>query len=128
MSKLGQKYRAKSSELINHMVSVGSALISERLGVDKEIATELARDFAHRLATDFGGQLFYFPKDMAMTLTTRDRRLWEAFTGSNHNDLARQFGLSIGQVYKILDLVRREELARRQGKLFAVEDPADRAA
>lgn len=125
MSKRGQKFRLKSSELINHMVSVGRALISQRLGVDETVATELARDYAHELATHFGGQLFYFPKDLAFTLSSRDRKIYEAFNGTNHEDLARQHGLGIQQIYKILEQVRREEVARRQGRLFEVDDASD---
>lgn len=125
-TKRGQKFRLKSAELINHMVSVGRALMVERLGVDEEVATELARDYAHELATHFGGQLFYFPMDLAFTLSKRDREIFERFNGHNHEALAREYRLSVQHIYKVVEQVRREETARRQGKLFAIDDGADR--
>lgn len=128
MSKRGQKFRLRTSALLEHVVASGRKLLVERLAIDGDLATEIAREWAHELAREFGGQLVYFPKDLAFQLTARDRQLWEAFNGTNHDELARRFGLSLQQVYKIVDLVRREELARRQGRLFALDDQADKAA
>lgn len=123
----GQKFRMKSSALLEHVVAVGRQLLTERLGLDEAVATDIARDYAHELARHFGGQLFYFPMDLAGTLSRRDREIFERFNGTNHEALARDFHCSVQQIYKIVDQVRREELARRQGRLFAVDD-TDRAA
>ncbi len=127
MSNRGQKYRMKSSALLEHVVAVGRKLLTERAGIEEEAATELARDLAHELARQFGGQLFYFPLDLAGTLSRRDRELFARFNGTNHEELARASGLSVQHIYKIVEQVRREEVARRQGRLFALEDPTDQA-
>jgi len=121
VSERGQKFRLKGSEMLNHMVALGRAMFSERLGIDEETATEVAREYAHQLATHFGGQLFYFPKDLALTLMRRDMRIFEEFTGTNHEELARRYNLTVARIYFILDRVRREDLARRQRKLFPSE-------
>lgn len=118
------KFRRKSSELLNQIVATGSALLVERLGVTEAVATEVARDYAHEIARIFGGQLFYFPKDIALKLTRRDRKLFQEFTGANHEELARRYDMSVIHIYRIIDRVRREELARVQGKLFPIEDAA----
>ena len=41
------------------------------------------------------------------------------FTGANHSELARKYGVSLQWIYKIVKTVRQEELARRQGDMFA---------
>ncbi|EDJ7116989.1 DNA-binding protein, partial [Escherichia coli] len=47
------------------------------------------------------------------------------FNGRNHHELARKFGVSLQWVYSVVKRVRKEELDRMQGKLFADEPDVD---
>lgn len=44
--------------------------------------------------------------------------IWEAFTGHNHGEVARQFNISEQSVYRIVKQQRKEVANRIQGDLF----------
>jgi Mor family transcriptional regulator len=116
--------RAKTAELISHMVAVGRSLFSSRLKIDEETAEDLAREYAHEIAIHMGGQFVYVPRDIAFTLSVRDRAIYAEFNGANHDALARKHSVSVVRIYQILSRARREEVARRQGRLFDLpEEP-----
>lgn len=124
MSDRGQKSRRRGGELLNHVVAKGRALLVSRLNADESTAHEVARELAIELARDFGGQFFYFPKDLADSLTRRDRDIFARYNGRNIPELAAQFHLSEVRLYQIIDRVRREELSRRQARLPGLDEPA----
>lgn len=69
-----------------------------RPGVNQAALTELAAAMARRLAPLIGGR--YIPKrDMR---AERDDAVRKAFSGRNHTDLMREFGISRSLVYSIL--------------------------
>lgn len=52
------------------------------------------------IRTRFGGSLLYIPKGAEMDRATRDAKLCAAFTGRNHHELSRRYGISISCVYR----------------------------
>ncbi|NVN89600.1 MAG: transcriptional regulator [Desulfuromonadales bacterium] len=44
--------------------------------------------------------------------------MYKRFTGNNHAQLAREFGLAERQIYSIIAAVGQEELERKQCRLF----------
>jgi Mor family transcriptional regulator len=65
-----------------------------------------------------GGQLVYIPRHLPGELDRRDLAIAEQFRGDNHAELARENGLSVQWVYRILKRVRAAEIERRQRRLF----------
>jgi Mor family transcriptional regulator len=69
-----------------------------------------------QLSEYFGGQRFYFRKIEGLLMDKRDERIRAEFTGFNHVDLARRYGLTETRIRDILrcksqqcDLFNREE-------------------
>jgi Mor family transcriptional regulator len=49
-----------------------------------------------------GGQMIYFPRGLLENIDARNKRIKEEFTGANHSDLARRYGISKQHVYRII--------------------------
>lgn len=79
----------------------------------------------NRMMQVWGGQNVYFPMGMVWKVSQRDREIFREFNGRNHHELARKFGVSLQWVYSVVKRVRKEELDRMQGKLFADEPDVD---
>jgi Mor family transcriptional regulator len=82
--------------------------IEQTLG---QIAADPAADPAlvivEALRFRFGGSLLYIPKGDKMDRATRDAELCAAFTGRNHRELSRRYGLTVSQVYGIIAAHRK---------------------
>ena len=72
-------------------------------GSTDEIASAAAESFRH----EFGGQLLYIPKGFAFDIDERDKEIYRKFDGTNHNDLAVEFGHSVQHIYRIIAQARR---------------------
>ncbi|HSH71583.1 MAG TPA: Mor transcription activator family protein [Methylophilaceae bacterium] len=86
-------------------------------GIEEEKATVMSRDTAKKMCDEWGGQIIYFPKWLRAGLSDRDMQLWNEFNGKNQSELARKYNLSIQNVYRIIDFMRVQETAKRQGQL-----------
>lgn len=71
----------------------------------KKAAAEVAGAVADMMCLTWGGANLYIPKDARR----RSRKIYEDFTGNNHNELALKYGVSITTIYKALE---REKLLR----------------
>jgi Mor family transcriptional regulator len=56
---------------------------------------------AYIVCKEFGGQLVYF-NVIKQTTANIKQQLKERFTGNNQRALAKEFGISLNQVYKLL--------------------------
>lgn len=112
-------FKSKGPELLLDLAQHVSATIAELLQVDPAIAEAAGHEVAGRMAAHWGGQNVYFPMGLSYKLSKRDREIWAAFSGHNHSDLARQYGVSLQWIYKIVKAARADELARRQGDMFS---------
>lgn len=82
--------------------------IQETLGqIAADPAVHPALAIVEAIRFRFGGSLLYIPKGAAMDRATRDVELCAAFTGCNHRELARRYGLSVSKVYDILAAHRK---------------------
>ncbi len=108
----------KNAELLSDLALHTADVTRKLCGVDPEKAVEVGQAVADLMADLWGGQLIYFPKGMIRTLSKRDREIYAKFDGSNQGALAKEFNMSIQWVYRIVKLMRAEELARRQHGLF----------
>ena len=112
------EFKSKGPELLVDLAEQCSQALREKAGLDHAQADQVAREVADRMAAHWGGQNIYFPMGLSYRLSQRDRQIYDEFTGANHSDLARKWGVSLQWVYKIVKTVGAEEIARRQGDLF----------
>lgn len=69
----------------------------------REIARIIGVDNAVRLSEHIGGIAFYFPKLDTMLRAKRNARIKKEFTGANHKELARKYGLTERWIREIVD-------------------------
>lgn len=91
--------------------------------IAKDVAPELARAVALQAADKVrerhGGEQLYIGKGQALLINERDREIWQKHDGSNHYGLAKEYKLTVRQIYNIIARVREEDFHRRQLGLFA---------
>jgi Mor family transcriptional regulator len=92
------------------------------VGISDAHAHVLAREMAHEICQPFKKQLVYIPEDLGFELQERDRQLWQAFTGSNHHQLAKQFDLSVQTVYALVKRIGAEVKKRREPQLPGIDE------
>jgi Mor family transcriptional regulator len=112
-------FKSKGPELLVDLAEQCSVTLRETAGMDKDKAEQVGREIAERMASHWGGQNIYFPMGLSYKLSQRDRQIFDDFNGANHSELARKYGVSLQWIYKVVKTVRQEEIARRQGDMFA---------
>jgi Mor family transcriptional regulator len=117
-------FRSKGPELLIDLAEHTAQALIELAAMEREHAEQLGREIAGRMAAHWGGQNLYFPKGQSYKLSQRDRQIYAEFIGDNQSELARKYSVSLQWVYKIIKAVHREEVAKRQGKLFPDESEA----
>ncbi|ALS60703.1 Mor transcription activator family protein [Pandoraea norimbergensis] len=118
-SRLKGDFKSKGPELLIDLADQCTQALKECGGLTDELAVQVAREIADRMAAHWGGQNIYFPMGLSYKLSQRDRQIYDDFNGANHSELARKYGVSLQWIYKIVKTVRQEEMARRQGDMFA---------
>jgi Mor family transcriptional regulator len=121
---MARKGSNEAAELIKALVDLGTRTLVEQCNLTEPQARESMREIAHNLARNYGGGYMYVPKDSEFQLTKRDMEIYKRMIGGNANELAREFGLSVQQLYSINRHVREKLLRDRQGRLPGV-DPAE---
>lgn len=114
MSK--NKTRSKAPEFLADLIDFTKCVLVKH-GIEEVNATQIANDVSKQMCAEWGGQLIYFPYWLRMELSERDRKIYEEFNGHNHHELSRKHTLSIQAIYRIINIVRSEEISRRQTTL-----------
>ncbi len=114
-----EDFKSKGPELLVDLAQHVAHALVELAGLSEEKANQIGREVADRMAAHWGGQNIYFPMGLSYKLSQRDHQIYEEFMGNNHSDLARKYNVSLQWIYKIIKAVHKEEIARRQGALFA---------
>lgn len=108
MSSLMEKRR---HELLEDVATHASQIILDH-GVESEIAKQVGTAIADHLAHHWGGQMITIPKDYFFGIAKRDAEIWAKFNGRNHSELARQYGMTLRGIYKILDRMRSRDTSQ----------------
>ncbi len=87
------------------------------LGVSQDHAQMLGDEIATRFSSEFGGEMTYIPKRRILNTSELHRRIYDAFTGDNHAELARLFKISVIHVYRVLSREAERERVSRQRSL-----------
>lgn len=121
---MARKGGRKVADFTARMVKLGAERLVRDLAATPEQAHAAMREIVHDICVEYGGTEMYIPRDMEWELSRRDLEIWEAFTGSNHTELARRFGLCERQISDIVRHVRRVEAGKRQSQLPGFDEPA----
>lgn len=111
-----------------HLLEMLSVMVSDEamriLGLDQAQAEVLGDEVATRFSAQFGGEFTYIPQGRVFTKAKLHKMIWDAFTGKNHAELARQFRVSIVHIYRVLARERERERTERQAGLFPPPIPS----
>ena len=64
-----------------------------------------------------GGRNYYLPKGERIKNALRDKKIYDAFNGNNHRELARQFRLSEQKIYEVIRVQMQVHRSRVQHNL-----------
>lgn len=112
----------KEPEVLVDLDAKAAALAKQLFDVPDDVADAFGAELANLMAAEWGGQSIYFATGLFYKVAKLHQEVWEAFTGYNHNELAKQFGVSRAWIYKIVARMRAADLATRQSDLFQVPD------
>lgn len=111
-------------EVLVDLAAKAAALAKQLFEVPDDVAEAFGAELAQAMATEWGGQSIYFPTGLIYKVASLHQAVWDAFTGTNHNELAKQFRVSRVWIYKIVQRMRAADQARRQADMFKPpEDP-----
>lgn len=123
----GRTGRKRPYQLVDDMITVGSKELIDQLAVPEEQAKELMRQIAHQVCFLNAKQYIYVPEALDFKLSKRDETIWaeyqvdgpaptfgRKFSAQRIDELAAQYNLTTVQIYNILRLMRKQEVASRQ--------------
>lgn len=108
--------RSRAPEYLADLIENTKGVLMKN-GITEEAATKFSRDISKQMCEQWGGQLIYFPYWLREELSERDLQIYDEFKGDNHHELSRKHHLSIQAIYRIVNLVRVQEIAKRQSSL-----------
>lgn len=119
LEQLPDDQHAQVQAALPAMLQSMMALFTDELSRQQVPAPErLAARLVTAQAHYFGGMQLYLPRNDRLKKALRDIDIWQQFNGSNHRQLARQYGLTEITIYQIVAEQRLAEKARRQLGLF----------
>lgn len=113
--------RTPMEQLRHELLSDLAAHVTQVLidhGIDGRVADQAGTAAADHIADHWGGQLINIPKDYRYRIAERDLQMWSEFSGANHSDLARRYGMTLRGVYKVIRRVRSHLQTSQQDALF----------
>ncbi|WP_211232714.1 Mor transcription activator family protein [Marinobacterium litorale] len=105
MARDGKGMEGRRHELLED-VHARAAEVAKELGIDPDLADQIGCAIADHLAQNWGGQNFTIPMDYHYRIGKRDSEIYDLFTGNNHHILAREFGMTVRGIYKVIARVR----------------------
>lgn len=117
------KYKSRGPEFLQDLKE--QAFIHLRdAGMQAGLAEDMATSLARRMCEHWGGLILYFPKGDYFLRRERDLKIYREFNGHNQAELAQKFDTSVQHIYRIIEWMRAEDLARRQPELNLDGGPA----
>lgn len=115
-TRKGRELLLELAGVVEHQVALA--------GVEPDRARAIGEAVLDQVRDQFGGQIVYISKGVSEATRRRWELIWQRFTGTNHDTLASEFGISVPQLYRIVAYMRMEERKRRQGRLFPETEEA----
>ena len=104
--------QGKHTQLGNALLAEVNQLTIDSLishNIDASTADQIANHLRNTIASSWGGQLIYIPKDFQAKLTDRDTQIYAEFNGKNHSELATKYNLTIARIYEIIKTIRKKK-------------------
>lgn len=89
-----------------------------RQGMAGEQALAVAEESTDTVLDEFGGENLYIPKNISGKAARRNRQIYDEFTGDNHDELAKKYGVTLQRIYAIIKEQRHFEFNTRQFSLW----------
>jgi len=110
------KLKTLAPEYLADLIDYSKCILIKN-GIEAEKAAKIAHDISQQMCAEWGGQNIYFPYGLRMQLSERDHEIYAKFKGDNHAELAREYKTTPQSIYRIISIIRSEEIARRQSSL-----------
>jgi len=94
-----------------------SRSLRDVLGMDNDAAEQTAYHALRLVLEECGGEYLYIPKNIRLAAHSRDIEIWRAFTGRNQRELAREYGLTLQYIYRIIAVQRERAVRESQHEL-----------
>lgn len=104
---MSRRGRTRTAEIIDILLRVSVERLCQDANLAEDAARVIMREALHSVCEKYGGDSFYFPRDIDFPLEARDREIWDKFNGANTRELAREFRLTERQVRYIVKLMRK---------------------
>lgn len=117
MANRSTRMEGMRRELLADVASHASEIAAAH-GVKTDVADLIGATVADHLAQHWGGQVISIPKDYHYKLSDLHLQIYTEFTGNNHMELVRKYGISLQWIYKLISRVGKRETDKRQKKLF----------
>lgn len=108
----------RAAELIADLEEQMVACLVSVANIDRQSARVTAKQVSAHVSKHWGGQLLYIPKNHVGKLSERDAEIWRKFDGKNHAALAKEFDLTMQQIYKIVREAAEYHRAKNQMDMF----------
>lgn len=131
---MGRHGRKRPYQLIDDIVTVGTKELISQVSMPETQAAEVMRQIAHQVCFMNAKMTIYIPEALELKLSKRDEDIWaeyqvdgpaptcaRKFSPARIEELATQHNLTVVQIYNILRLMKKREVAARQGVLPGIE-------
>lgn len=87
-------------------------------GLKTPTSAEIAFKITERIREEWSGEQIYLPKGLHFEINQKHRDIYAKFRGDNHQQLAKEYDLTVVQIYKIIRTVAAANFTKRQQGLF----------
>ncbi len=108
------KNSSRGPEMLLDLADQAAEILRDVGNLAPETASELGMTIAKRMAEQWGGRQFYFPKGVWFDLDQRDWQIYSEYDGTNRQEICRRYSISPSRLYQILHAVRRQLRGRRK--------------
>lgn len=105
--------RSKSPEYLADFLFICTRTLMKH-GMSEDKAIPQAMEMAEGMCKNWSKQLVYWPEYDSQDRLVRNARIFEECNGTNFDELARKYDLSVQAVYHIYKMVRQQEISKRQ--------------
>ncbi|MBK3440762.1 DNA-binding protein [Pseudomonas sp. FSL R10-0765] len=109
----------RGTDLLSEAVAPIAEVIQQALGVNAELAESTSVEITMLFAHLWGGQVIYVPKGVLIQASKMHQKIFDDWTGRNHHEVAKKYGVSVQYVYRIVKRMRLAIISRDQPDLFA---------
>ena len=109
--------RNADDDVLQDLQQIALRVLAEG-GVDEEQAHNIACQIVADARDSWGGQQVYFRKADPAQMSERNLEIYSKFNGNNHFNLAKEYGLTVSVIYRIVKAMRTAEREKRQPRLF----------